>query len=693
MFSSISVVVATFIVQAIGAALLALVLLSFYRHYRRDYLIHWSWSWWALSVYMFGWVLRYYLSAHFGEWHTLRTVTFSLCMGAGYLQVAWMMFGTYELARGKAIPRKTSLWVVGALLFAGTASTLISLASGAHPLNRVSFGLRWLVLGVASIAASHIVRRLPTAVAGIGRGLVSGALFLYGMEYLVYLAVSLLRVEGGILPYFIYLGVAGFILQSAMGLGMIVWLLEEERERVVRASAQIEHLAYHDPLTELPNRQLFILRLKEAMEQARTNRRSVAVLFLDLDRFKVINDSLGHTCGDQLLCKAGERLRESVREMDTVSRLGGDEFTLLLTGIKREDDVHAVAQELMDALRLPFNIQNQEFYVTASMGISMFPDDGTDAETLLKNSDTAMYRAKEHGRDNYKFYKPTMNSSALELLALENGLRRGLVNNEFVVFYQPIVRLDTGEIEKVEALLRWEHPELGLLLPADFLPVAETLGMMDPLSQFVLREACGQVRTWQQQGLPNLGVSVNLSARPFQDSGLIERIKDVLDQTGLQAEYLELEITENVAMQDADVSLHVLTELNRLGVRISIDDFGTGYSSLSYLRSFPIDTLKIDRSFVSDLTEDADAAAIASAVIALAHSLKIKVVAEGVETEAQRYILKRQHCDLIQGHLFSRAVSAADCELLLFSRYARYHLFDSTVISAWGTRSELIMEN
>jgi EAL domain-containing protein (putative c-di-GMP-specific phosphodiesterase class I) len=304
-----------------------------------------------------------------------------------------------------------------------------------------------------------------------------------------------------------------------------------------------------------------------------------------------------------------------------------------------------------------------------------------------------MYRAKEHGRDNYKFYKPTMNSSALELLALENGLRRGLVNNEFVVYYQPIVRLDTGEIEKVEALLRWAHPELGLLLPADFLAAAETLGMMDPLSQFVLREACGQVRTWQQQGLPNLGVSVNLSARPFQDSGLIERIKDVLDQTGLQAEYLELEITENVAMQDADVSLHVLTELNRLGVRISIDDFGTGYSSLSYLRSFPIDTLKIDRSFVCDLKEDADAAAIASAVIALAHSLKIKVVAEGVETEAQRYILKRQHCDLIQGHLFSRAVSAADCELLLFSRYARYHVFDSTVISAWGARSELIMEN
>jgi diguanylate cyclase (GGDEF)-like protein len=611
-------------------------------------------------------------------------------MGAGYLQVAWMMFGTYELARGKPIPRRMSFWLIGALLFVGTSSTLISLASGAHPLNRASFGIRWLVLGVASIAASHIVRRLPTAVAGIGRGLVSGALFLYGTEYLVYLILGLWGAEASSLLYLTYLGLAGFILQSAMGLGMIVWLLEEERDRVVRVSEQIEHLAYHDPLTELPNRQLFILRLKEAMEGALSTRRGVAVLFLDLDRFKVINDSLGHTCGDQLLCKVAERLRNAVRETDTVSRLGGDEFTLLLTGIRHEDDVLAVAKQLMEALRQPFNIQNQEFYVTASMGISVFPDDGTDAETLLKNSDTAMYRAKEHGRDNYKFYTPTMNSCALELLALENGLRRGLVNNEFVVFYQPIVSLVTGEIETVEALLRWEHPELGLLLPVDFLPVAETLGMMDALSQFVLREACGQVRTWQKHGLPHLGVAVNLSARPFQDSGLIERIKEVLDQTGLRAEYLELEITENVAMQDADVSLHVLTELNRLGVRIAIDDFGTGYSSLSYLRSFPIDTLKIDRSFVCDLTEDADAAAIASAVIALAHSLKINVVAEGVETEAQRYVLKRQHCDLMQGHLFSRAVSAADCELLLFSTYARYHRFDSTVISSWDTHARAV---
>jgi diguanylate cyclase (GGDEF)-like protein len=511
---------------------------------------------------------------------------------------------------------------------------------------------------------------------------VGAAFLLYAVEHFLYLGMGFSRGT-----YIVYLGLFGFMLQSVMGLGMVVWLLEEERERVVKASAQIEHLAYHDPLTALPNRQRFMDRLNAAMIQARRTGQKLAVLYLDLDRFKVINDSLGHGCGDRLLCEAGARLHGAIRETDTVSRLGGDEYTLLLTGIDREEDVSEVAHKLMDAIRMPFNIANQEFYVTTSMGISLFPDDGTDAETLVKHSDIAMYRAKEHGRDNYKFYNPTMKAWSVERLELENSLRRGMLNNEFVTYYQPIINLETGEIEAVEALLRWEHPQLGLLLPSDFLHLAETLGMMDSLSHWVLSEACRTVRVWQLQGATNLRVAVNLSARPFQDPGLVIRIKNLLDETGLRPEDLELEITENVAMQDGEVSLLVLTELKHLGVRISIDDFGTGYSSLSYLRNFPIDTLKIDRSFVRDLTEDPDAAAISASVIALAHSLKIDVVAEGVETEQQRYLLRSQNCDHMQGHLFSRALSAAECELMLIGNRLQFKPLDLTLVPSWRERA------
>jgi diguanylate cyclase (GGDEF)-like protein len=678
MFSSTTVVGATFVVQAIGAILLAIVLLGFYRHYRRGFLIHWALSWFALCAYLLGWVARYFLAPYFGAWHPLRLGVSSLTIAAGYLQVVWLILGAYELSIGKPVSRRSSRFVVAGLLVAGIASTIVPLISGAPGLNLVRLGLRSLVLGVASLAAGYVVLRLRTAGTELGRRLVGAAFLLYAIEHFLYLGMGFSRGT-----YIVYLGLFGFILQSVMGLGMVVWLLEEERERVVRASEQVEHLAYHDPLTSLPNRQLFMDRLHAAIEQARRTGQKVAILYLDLDRFKVINDSLGHSCGDQLLRKAGERLNRTVRETDTVSRRGGDEYTLLLTGIDCEDEVREVAHRVMDAIRMPFNIDNQEFYVTTSMGISLFPDDGKDPETLVKNSDIAMYRAKEQGRDNYKFYSPTMNACSVERLELENSLRRGMINNEFVTHYQPIVNMETGEIEAVEALLRWQHPELGLLLPRDFLHVAEALGMMDALSHWVLRESCMKVRDWQLLGARDLKVAVNLSARPFQDPGLVSRITKLLEETGLGSEDLELEITENVAMQDGETSLNVLTELKRLGVRISIDDFGTGYSSLSYLRNFPIDTLKIDRSFVRDLTVDPDAASISAAVIALAHSLRIDVVAEGVETEQQRFLLRSQNCDHMQGHLFSEAVSAAECELLIFEHRLRTRPLDLTLMPDW----------
>jgi diguanylate cyclase (GGDEF)-like protein len=605
-------------------------------------------------------------------------------MAAGYLQVGWLLFGTYELAKGERVSDIKSRFIVAALFTTGVGSVFASLITGIPTFLLLRLGIRSLAIGLAFLAASYIVFRFRQVSPGFGQRLVSVAFLFCGIQELVYFVISLTHVWGiGSLQNIVYLGFSGFVLQSVMGLGMVVWLLEEERARVVRVSEQIEHLAYHDSLTGLPNRQLFLDRLRVAIDQSRRTGTGVAVLFLDLDRFKIINDSLGHSFGDELLSAAGERLERALRDGDTVARLGGDEFALLLNGIQHPEHAGKVAEKIIEALRLPFVIHDQEFYVTTSIGIGVYPDDGSDAETLLKNSDTAMYRAKEHGRDKYEFYTSTMNARALERLALENSLRKALANNEFVLFYQPVIDLQTGEIECVEALLRWNHPQLGLLQPADFLFLAETLGLMDKLNLWVLHEACRQTRLWHEKGFPGLRVAVNLSARPFQHPDFVTRTSEVLCQSGLDANSLELEITENIAMQDADASLIVLRALKKLGVRISIDDFGTGYSSLSYLRNFPIDTLKIDRSFVRDLTVNADAAAIASAVIALAHSLKIDVVAEGVETEDQKFLLKHQSCDRMQGHLFSVPLPASDCELLMIRESRRSEVRRSPLVAFW----------
>jgi diguanylate cyclase (GGDEF)-like protein/PAS domain S-box-containing protein len=432
-----------------------------------------------------------------------------------------------------------------------------------------------------------------------------------------------------------------------------------------QAEAQIRALAYHDTLTSLPNRLLFNDRVAMAMAQAQRQQRKVAVLFIDLDRFKVINDSLGHGFGDKLLQAVATRIQSCIREADTLARLGGDEFTLLLPGLPDAVDAATVADKLLEALRQPFDLDGRELFVTASVGVSVYPDDGTDVDELVKNSDTAMYRAKEQGRDNIQHYTPTMNARALERLHMENGLRKALAQNELVVYYQPLLDLRSGRIEGVEALVRWRHPELGLVGPSEFIPIAETTGLIVPIGPWVLRTACTQVRAWQGRGFPKLSVSVNLSARQFQQPHLADQIRAVLDETGLEAQTLELEITETSAMQNAELTTSVLAEIKALGVRISIDDFGIGYSSLSYLKRLPINTLKIDQSFVRDITSDPDDAAIARAVIAMAHSLKLKVVAEGVETAEQLAFLTAHRCDKMQGFYFSRPVPAEECEPLL----------------------------
>ena len=437
-----------------------------------------------------------------------------------------------------------------------------------------------------------------------------------------------------------------------------------------RAEEQVKHLAFHDALTGLPNRLLFNDRLSIALAQARRSGEKLVILFLDVDRFKVINDSLGHAAGDELLRRVAERLQANVRAGDTVTRLGGDEFIILLTRISSEENAARVAGKFLQSIRNPFSVQERNIFITTSIGVSMYPNDGLDPETLILNADVALYRAKEEGRDTFQLYAPAMNARALQRLSLENRLRQTLPNEELILHYQPIVDVRSGRVCGAEALLRWRHPELGLLPPSEFITLAEISGLIVPIGHWVLKTACEQVREWQAMGYPHLRVSVNLSARQFQQAKLVAQVTGSLAASGIEASSLDLEITESSAMQNAELTINTLLELKRLGVAISLDDFGTGYSSLNYLKRFPIDRVKLDQSFVRDMTRNPEDAAIVRAVISMAHTLKLVVVAEGVETEDQLAFLRHHRCDEIQGFLFSPPVEAIEFRKLLLRKQA-----------------------
>jgi diguanylate cyclase (GGDEF)-like protein/PAS domain S-box-containing protein len=436
-----------------------------------------------------------------------------------------------------------------------------------------------------------------------------------------------------------------------------------------RAENEIQQLAYYDTLTTLPNRALLYDRINQATSQATRDSRSVAVMFLDLDRFKSVNDTMGHAIGDRLLKVVADRLTRCVRDSDTVARLGGDEFVIILNAITSGDDVVSIAEKIQKVLTAPITLGEHDIYTTASIGIALYPLDGSDVNALLKNADIAMYQAKEQGRNTFQFFSREMNVKALEHLMLETSLRRGLERDEFHLVYQPLLDLKTGLLVGMEALVRWQHPDLGLLLPGKFIPIAEETGMIIPLGDWVLGAACRQNRQWQDEGLPPLRVAVNLSARQFIQAKLAHRVADVLQETGLSPDCLELELTESTIMSNAEETIAILKELKAMGISLAIDDFGTGYSSLSYLKHFPIDRLKIDRSFVCDITTNPDDAAIADAIIAMAHSLKLKVTAEGVEMQEQLSYLTDRNCDEMQGYFLSHPVSAAE-----FAAFVRGHL-------------------
>ncbi|HEX9172877.1 MAG TPA: EAL domain-containing protein, partial [Telluria sp.] len=428
---------------------------------------------------------------------------------------------------------------------------------------------------------------------------------------------------------------------------------------------RVHHVAQHDVLTGLPNRSLLQDRLSQAIAYSSRSGHPVWVMLIDLDRFKFVNDSMGHKAGDVLLMTVAARLRGSLRDSDTVARLSGDEFVVILSEHADQKLGPEIVQRLMESVAQPVMLGNKEFSVTCSIGVAVFPTEGTPPDSLIEHADIAMYGAKKLGRNNYQFYTPAMNEESLERVRIEGALRKAVERDEFVLHYQPQVCLATGRIVGMEALVRWNHPELGMVPPGRFVGVAEETGLIVQIGAWVMRAACAQNKAWQEAGLGQLRVAVNLSARQFGAAGLIDGIEGVLRETGLDPSFLEIELTESLFMSDVTPAVDLLHRMKSLGVKLSIDDFGTGYSSLSYLSRFPIDVLKIDRSFVAELTRDSNDAAIVTSIIALAHNLKLAVIAEGVETAEQLDYLRRHGCDEMQGYYFSRPLPAAEFEQML----------------------------
>jgi diguanylate cyclase (GGDEF)-like protein len=425
-------------------------------------------------------------------------------------------------------------------------------------------------------------------------------------------------------------------------------------ELVKERTAEIEHLAYHDVLTDLPNRVLFADRCAQALALAQRNQNLVAVMLVSIDRFKKITESLGHAAGDVVLTEAAARLQCCVAQGDTVARFEGDEFALLLTSITETADLVEIPRAISEMFKAPFNLDGQQVYLSTSTGISLYPHNGADSSTIMRNAVAALYRAKKQGGNNYQFYAADMNSLALKRLEMETSMRQAIENQEFVVYYQPVVNLVSGEVVGSEALVRWQHPELGLLPPGRFIGLAEDTGLILDIGWFVMRAACICTRSWQDRGFGRLRIAVNISARHFQQRDFLDRLMEILGDTRLDPTCLELELTETSIMENTEAAAKLLGRIRKLGVRVAIDDFGTGYSSLSYLKRLPIDTVKLDRSFVMDATTDPDDAALVMAIVTLAHNLRLKVIAEGVEAEDQVAFLRLLRCDEAQGFLFGK---------------------------------------
>jgi diguanylate cyclase len=537
-----------------------------------------------------------------------------------------------------------------------------------------SFAALWLFVRMRQSRTAY--QHLITAGAAIVMGLAISGMHYTGMAASIFAPGSYCLTSAGTDSTWLAATIA-LVSIGALTLTMILLFYDAHLQRsrahavqLQQANQKLEHVATHDALTGLPNRVLLADRLEQAIAQAERNKGSFALLMVDLDRFKSINDSLGHQAGDELLKEVATRLRSTLRKVDTLARIGGDEFVIILTGIGRPQDAESVISNVLECIRRPMELAALEVQTSPSIGVSLYPHDGTDPATLLKHADAAMYHAKKMGRDTFQFFAPEMNAFTRERLELESSLRSALSRREFVLHYQPKVDIRSSQIVSVEALIRWHHPKRGLVPPLDFIPLAEETGLILPIGEWVLHEACRQARAWHTAGMPQLRMAVNLSAKQFCPKNLVASVRRALLESGLEARFLELELTETAVMQDPEASVAILHELSALGVRISIDDFGTGYSSLSYLRRFPLNKVKIDRSFVGQICRSRSDAAIVRAIVSLAHSLELCVIAEGVETVEQLDFLSGIDCDQYQGYYCSPALSAPALEAKVRSQLA-----------------------
>ena len=661
--------VASLFVQSGAALIIACVFVGLQRRYWRPFLRHWTWSWLALAAYTSLSALARIVYVGHGIGYPLHAAISTLSGIAGCLQLAWLLLGTFELTTGASLQKEATRRIV---IAAAVAGGLLSAFFWWDPSNEelvyhLRVTVRRVLVASASLIAARAISNAPRIARAIGRRSVMLAFFGLAAHQAHFLLISTDRDIRTLYPLWLStLGLVDVVLYFGLAMGLVIWLLEEERQATMDAAAKIEKIAYHDALTGLPNRQLFLNQMGMALHRARRTNSIVAVLFLDLDRFKVVNDSLGHAAGDLLLQTVAERIRSAVRGEDSVTRLGGDEFAVLCTDVGTPEDAVMVAERIIAAVKRPIFLEGQEVFVTTSLGISLFPADATQPEGLLKNADAAMYRAKAQGRDVVERYVPELGAAALEQLGLESHLQRALENDQLLAYYQPIVDSGTGRINGVEALLRWNHPDRGILPPSEFIGLAEATGAIVPMGEWVLREACGRVQQWRERGQPQLRAAVNLSVRQLQQVDLVTRVQHVLDETGLPADKLEIEITESIAMRSSGRAIDNLRALKEKGVRVSIDDLGTGYSSLSALRLFPIDSLKIDRSFVNGVPHNTDDSAIAAAVIALGQTLGVNVIAEGIERPEQLAFFTEHRCGEWQGFLLVSPLTTEQCTDLLF---------------------------
>jgi len=656
---------AAFLGQGVVAVALGAILYSYHGRYHHDYLAKWSWSWWALAVYLFSAGLTLVLVRALGPFHWLRTVLSLVSVTAGYLSVAWMLFGTYEIASGKQVGRARALRIVLVLTALAVASVFLFAHDAGAGSDRMVLrvGLRSLIAGLAFVAAGGGIWWMRRRPGGVGPWVLSIGLVAYGVEQLHYSAHTVYQLVAGASAS--YIGVFGYldlVLLALIGMGMVAWLLEEERSRLELATERIEFLASHDPLTGLPNRHLFLAELRQFVERALELHGCVAVLAVDLYGFKWVNESLGHRVGDLLLRKVGERLLGAVGSDRGVARLGGDEFAIL-AAVARPQQARALATRVLEVLREPVPIDDRDLTVVANVGLSVYPDDARNPEALLSNAVAALAAAPMGGR--IVAWEAAMSKVAAEGFALEGELRRAFERSELVLYYQPILDARTGRVVRVEALSRWQHPDRGLLEPAHFFSALELAGLSERLDLWALETALAQLKVCRGWGYDDLRVAVNITPRNLRRPDLAGEIRRMVQRADLEPKDLEIEITEAAAVQIDGASRDVLQVLDRVGVGISLDDFGTGYSSLSYLRQLPVDVLKIDRAFVHDLGTTPQAADITRAVITLGKDLGLTVVGEGVETDLQRQFLEEQGCHLLQGYAISPPVSGSELEGVL----------------------------